>query len=330
MKIKIRHLITAFAAILLCTLVWTAFSPHSSDEVAFKVAKGDNATAIAHRLKEHGIIRSQTMFKLLATLRGTDRRLKAGTYTLGGGHSLYQTLILLEKGNISAVRVTIPEGLSLYKTLQRIERSGLASFAELNAIATDTLAVRQLTGTRARSLEGFLYPETYSFNLDSEPREFLKAMVDEFQARLSEAGVDPAATPGFYNKLVLASIVEKESNFEDERPIVASVMYNRLEAGMRLSSCSTVDYVLERQGVKKPVLSIQDTQIQSPYNTYANFGLPPGPICNPSLSSILAVLNPAQTDFYYFVADRKGRNDFSASAEEHSAKVKRYRRSEWE
>jgi UPF0755 protein len=99
---------------------------------------------------------------------------------------------------------------------------------------------------------------------------------------------------------------------------------------MRLESCPTVDYVLERQGVKKPVLSRDDTQIRSPYNTYRNFGLPPGPICNPSVSALKAAMNPARTDYFYFVADRKGRNDFSATAEEHLRKAAAYKRAEWE
>ena len=157
----------------------------------------------------------------------------------------------------------------------------------------------------------------------------MRQMAEQFFSRLSSAGIDPAHTQNFFQLLIQASIVEKESNYDDERPLVASVIRNRLESGMRLESCPTVDYVLERQGVKKPVLSIQDTQIQSPYNTYQNKGLPPGPICNPSLGSILAALQPARTKYLYFISDRKGRNDFSTTGEEHFAKIRKYKRDEW-
>lgn len=321
-------LVTMFA--LLVILLWNIFAPLNSDQMVIRIKKGDNAAAIGKKLKQNRIIRSASLFKALASLRGTDRLLIAGTYTLGGNNSLYRTLKLLEEGNVSAVKVSIPEGFSLHKTLQRIEKSGLASYEELDALARDSLFVERLTGFHAPSLEGFLYPETYHFDLGSTPADILKQMTSQFFSQVRAAGLEPARIPEFYQLLILASIVEKESTFEDERPLVASVMRNRLEAGMRLASCPTVDYVLERQGVKKPVLSLQDTQIQSPYNTYRNFGLPPSPICNPGVSSLKAALNPAKTDFFYFVADRKGRNDFSATAEEHLRKAASYKRAEWE
>ncbi len=329
-KSLLRWLSLATILALLVILLWSIFAPLNSDQMVIRIKNGDNAASIGRKLKQNRIIRSAGLFKALASLRGTDRLLIAGTYTLGGNNSLYRTLQLLEQGNISAVKVSIPEGLSLHKTLQRVEKSGLASYGELDALARDTLFVERLTGFKAASLEGFLYPETYHFDLSSTPAEILKQMASQFFSQVRAAGLEPARIPDFYELLILASIVEKESTFEDERPLVASVMRNRLEAGMRLASCPTVDYVLERQGVKKPVLALQDTQIQSPYNTYRNFGLPPGPICNPSVSSLKAALNPAKTDFFYFVADRKGRNDFSSSGEEHLRKAASYKRAEWE
>lgn len=320
----------ALILILLLVLVWDLFIPLKSDQIVVRIKSGDNASTIAKQLKDRGIIRSAGLFKLLASTRGTDRRLIAGTYSLGGNYNIFQTLKLLETGNVSAIKITFPEGLSLYKTLSNIERRGLASYDELFALATDSLFVQRLTGFKAPSLEGFLYPETYFFALGDSPADILDDMTQQFFHKVRAAGIDPTKVKDFYGILIRASIVERESNFADERPLVASVIQNRMEAGMRLESCPTVDYVLERQGVKKPVLSIQDTQIQSPYNTYRNFGLPPGPICNPSVSSLEAVLNPAKTDYFFFVADRKGRNDFSATGEEHLRKAAAYKRAEWE
>jgi UPF0755 protein len=237
---------------------------------------------------------------------------------------------MLEEGNVTAVRVTIPEGFSMYQTLHRLERSGLARYEDLYKEATNPDFVYQLTGFKVNSLEGFLYPDTYAFDPDVTVQEILSIMTRNFFSTLKKAGIDPYTIDNFYDKLILASIVEKESNYPEERQLVAGVIYNRLRAGMKLASCPTVNYILEQRGIKKKVLSFEDTKITSPYNTYINYGLPPTPICNPSLSSIMAALNPAQTDYYYFVSDRDGRNDFSRTAEEHLAKAKKYRRKEWE
>ncbi len=329
---KRRALIAAGAAalIVLCYALWAVFAPLRSDQIAFRVSLGDGAGQIARELRDRGIVRSGFWFRLLASARGTDRRLKAGTYSLGGDKSLYQTLLMLERGNTQAIRITFPEGLSLYKTLRRIEDSGLATYAELHAAATDTSLVRQLTGFAVASMEGFLYPETYFFDLGLTPVEILSRMTEQFHQELEQAGIRAQDIPGFYEKLTLAAIVEKESAHPDERGLIAGVMYNRLRKGMRLACCTTVDYVLERRGTKKPVLSLDDTKIASPYNTYLNEGLPPGPICNPSLGSLQAALHPVESDYLYFVADRKGRNDFSRTAQEHMSKSRAYKRAEWE
>ncbi|MCB5224354.1 MAG: endolytic transglycosylase MltG [Candidatus Cloacimonadaceae bacterium] len=333
-KIPLKKILIALPfvviLILITTFIWNMFLPLGSEQIAFSVKKGDNAAAIGKRLKERGVIRNAWLFRVLASTRGTDRRLIAGTYSLGGKHSLFQTLKLLEKGNVSAVKITFPEGLSLHKTLERIDRSGLAGYDELYTLATDSLFVQKLTGFKALSLEGFLYPETYFFDLGENPADILEKMTRQFFKKLNAAGIDATKIHNFYDLLIKASIVEKESMVDDERPLVASVIENRLNAGMRLESCPTVDYIMERQGVKKTVLSIQDTQIQSPYNTYRNHGLPPSPICNPSLNSIQATLQAPKTDFFFFVADRKGHNDFSATGEEHMRKAAAYKRQEWE
>lgn len=310
-------------------LVWSVFLPVKSEQLALHVRAGDNASTIASRLQERGIIRSRTLFLLMSKLRGTDRSLKAGTYSLGGHHNLLKTLGMLEKGSTAAIRVTFPEGLSLYKTLQKLDRSGLASYSDLYSAATDSAFVRQLTGFSVPSLEGFLFPETYYFDLGIAPQDILRQMSTQFFSQLRGAQVAPDSIPDFYHKLTLASIVEQESAHPEERQLIAGVFQNRLDKGMNLQSCATVDYILERQGVGRKVLSFADIRTPSPYNSYQNKGLPPGPICNPSLPAILAALQPARTDYLYFVADRQGRNDFSVTGAEHMRKIKQYHRSEW-
>lgn len=310
-------------------LVWSVIVPVKSEQLALRVKAGDNAATIAEKLRDRGIIRSRGLFLLLSKLRGTDRNLKAGTYSLGGYHNLLKTLRMLEKGSTDAIRITFPEGLSLYKTLQKIDRSGLADYDELSAAATDSVFVRQLTGFSVPSLEGFLFPETYYFDLGITPQDILRLMTTQFFSQLQEAHVTLDTIPDFYQKLTLASIVEQESGHPDERELIAGVFQNRLDKGINLQSCATVDYVLEKQGIGRKVLSFEDIRTPSPYNSYQNKGLPPGPICNPSLPAILAALHPARTDYLYFVADRHGRNDFSVTGAEHMRKIKQYHRSEW-
>ncbi len=325
----ILYMILATTLIGAAILAWQILIPLRSEPLALKVQKGETAAHIAVRLEERGIIRSSTIFRLLAALRGSDRHLIAGTYSLGGKNSLLQALKLLEQGNTSAVRVTFPEGLSLKATLQKLERSGLAPYAVLDSLARSPELVFELTGIRTASLEGFLYPETYAFDIGSTPLELLQMMTTQFKNKLREAGIDYLRSSGFYERLILASIVERESGSPEERKLVAGVLANRLNKGMRLESCATVDYLLEQQGQRKPVLSFEDTRLPSPYNTYIKEGLPPGPICNPSLNSIQAALQPARTDYLFFVADRQGNNSFSVTASEHFQKIRQYRGSDW-
>ncbi|HNQ44195.1 MAG TPA: endolytic transglycosylase MltG, partial [Candidatus Cloacimonadota bacterium] len=187
----------------------------------------------------------------------------------------------------------------------------------LHTAATDTALVRSLTGMKMKSLEGFLYPDTYQFPIDCGADSILGIQTAEFFRKLSRAGINPHAIPDFYQKLILASIVEKEAGNDDERGIIAGVFQNRLKLGMALQSCPTVDYILEQRGIRREVLTTKDTEIPSPYNTYMNPGLPPTPICNPRLESIQAALHPTLHNYLYFFSDRQGNNVFSSSFEEH-------------
>ena len=307
-------------------LAWQVLMPLDSQQIVLRVESGDNARTIAQRLAQNKIIRSRELFLLLAKWRGTDRKLQAGAYSFGGHYNLNQTLRLLEDGNTEAIRITIPPGFSMFQVLRRIERSGLASYDSLYARATDPAFVNQLTGFALPSLEGWLFPDTYSYDIATPVDTLLALPVRNFLRKAKVAGLDPQATPDFQSKLTLASIVEKESAHPDERVIIAGVYLNRLRKGMRLESCPTVDYILERRGISRTVLLNSDLAIENPYNTYRNDGLPPGPICNPSLESLQAVINPQPNNFLFFVSNRKGRNDFSATYQEHLSKKRKYER----
>ncbi len=308
---------------LILLLLLAIFLPIASDEKIVNIRPGDNARVIAAKLDDSGIIKSETMFVALTKLRRADRNLQIGSYIFGGRANLWQTVSRLLEGKSEAITITFPEGLSLYKTLKKIDRSSLMPFDSLSYAATDSSLIRRLTGFKVPSLEGFLYPETYRFSIALSADSILATQTEEFFKRLQQEGIDPNTIPDFYEKLILASIVEKEAGPASEREIIAGVFINRLNRGMRLQSCPTVDYILEPKGIKREVLSYAETQIPSPYNTYMNAGLPPTPIANPSVASIKAVLNPARHNYLYFFADRQGRNIFSGSYAEHLRKQQR-------
>ncbi len=304
---------------------WALYMPQNPEEIIIRVAPGDNAQAIAAKLYSSGIIRNPLLFRLMVKLTRSDRNLKAGTYVFGGRINLIDAIYRLRSGKSTSVQVTLPEGLSLYRTLKRIERSNIHDFDTLYKTATDTALVRRLTGFAKPSLEGFLYPETYRFDISSSPDSTMAMMTNHFFRKLREAEIEITDKDEFYRILILASIIEKEAVHADEMPLISSVYWNRLKRGMRLESCPTVDYILERRGIRKARLSHTDTEIMSPYNTYINAGLPPTPICNPTVNAIRVALNPAKSNYFFFFADNNGRNVFSASYDEHVRKQRHYR-----
>ena len=325
MKIK-KTILTGLAilvGLLILYLAYMVFVPLHSEERIVRIKPGDNARIIGNKLSEAGIIRSKTIFILLTKFRKADRDLKPGSYIFGGNTYLWQTVSRLSKGYSANITITFPEGLSLHQTLQKIDTSGLATYEELANSATNPSLVKNITGFEAMTLEGFLYPETYRFPIEISADSLLAIPAAEFFRRLRKEGIDPVAIPNFYAKLILASIVEKEAGTESEKDIIAGLFMNRMARGMALQSCATVNYLLDLKGIKRSVLTYADTQINSPYNTYLHQGLPPTPICNPSISTIKAVLNPKPSSYLYFFSDRQGRNVFSRTYEEHLAKQRK-------
>lgn len=325
-KIKLSLAIIILIIIGMIVMAALILSPVKIDNRILIIKSGDNATSIAGRLHELGLIRSPFLFVELVKLSRADRYLKKGTYVFGGKVSLWDTIRILREGKSAMIDITIPEGLSLYRTLKRIDSSGLADFDELYAAATDAAFIQQLTGYQVSSLEGFLYPETYRFDIGLGARDILAMQVQLFWGRLQSAGITIQDSTAFYQNMILASIVEKEAVYSDEKPVIAGVFINRIKLGMKLESCPTVDYILEKKGIRRAVLTYADTEISSPYNTYLNIALPPTPICTPTVSSLLAVQNAERHRYLYFFADKKGRNIFSSTYEEHLQKQRQYRR----
>ncbi len=303
-------------------IAYTIFMPLNTNEVIIRIQQGETTKTIAQELKTSNVIRSAFWFNILARISKSDRHLKAGRYVFGGNVSIMQTIIKIREGNSTLLHLTIPEGFSLYSTMKAMEKSGIGNYDELMAVATDPIVVKRLTGHNWKTLEGFLYPETYAFDIDLTPEQIFTIMTKEFFARLAKANITITDEKQFYQDLIMASIVEQEAVKEAEKPIIAGVYLNRLKKKMKLESCPTVDYSLERQGIHRKRLTYDDLKTDSEYNTYQISGLPPTPICNPSVSSLQAVYQPQDTEYLYFFADFEGNNIFSKTYAEHMSKQK--------
>jgi len=321
-------LLAAIVVVMIAISTWNVLGPVTVPETIISITKGDSADTIAAKLYKDDIIKSPFWFKVFSRLTHSDRYLKPGRFVFGGDTDLLSTLRKIKDGKSLKLTVTIPEGYSQYKTLKRLERSGIASYQEFVALCSNPVFVQKLTGKPGKSLEGFLYPETYQFDSYVKPDSVLAVMVGEFFKKTAALPLPAVQTPEFYQILTLASIVEKEAVMPDEKPTIASVYWNRLRLPKKLESCPTVDYLLEQRDIHRDYLLYSDLTIQSPYNTYIVEGLPPTPICSPTVSTIKATMNPAKTNYLFFFADRKGRNIFSASYEEHLQKQRQFHKME--
>ena len=290
------------------------------------VQPGMTAGSIGEMLEQRGVIGSKQKFWLIAKLGGEERKFKAGTYRMYVNMPIREALDVLVGGEVSLLRFTIPEGFTVREIAARLEREGIVSSKDFLAKAKAFAPYRYMTASRQtlyRS-EGFLFPDTYEVEPGTSAEAILQMMVRNFDDKLTDEMREQAEKRNLtiYELVTLASLVEKEARFEEDRPIIAQVFYKRLEINMPLQSDTTIQYLLD---APKEDVTYADTEIDSPYNTYQNYGLPPGPIANPGLASIEAVLEPADTDYLYFVADRAGHNHYSKDYETHMEIVNRVR-----
>jgi UPF0755 protein len=289
---------------------------------------GTSFAALTDSLAAHGIIGDRRWFTLLARVRRVDRSVQAGVYEFAPGRSANEVLDILAKGKAAAQRFTVPEGLTLDEVaVLAQERLGIPADSMV-AAARDSAAARELLGVPARSLEGFLRPETYTLPVGINARELVRVMAAGFEkewkpewtARLDTLKLSRLELVTF------ASIVEGEARVDDERETIAGVYHNRLRIGMALQADPTVQYAIAlKTGKRKPRLFERDYQFPSPYNTYLNPGLPPGPVNSPSRRSIEASLYPASVPYLYFVAGTEGRHVFSRTYGEHLRAIAKVR-----
>lgn len=290
------------------------------------VREGENLRQVTERLAARGILRFPRLFLLLARIRGGDHAMQAGEYTLDASMTPSQILRALLEGRVNLYRVTVPEGTSVKQIAMLLEAQGLAEASEVLRLSWDAEFAKE-AGIEAPSLEGYLFPDTYIFPRGLSVRSLLKTMVRRFWATYdADLRARQDASGWNLNDVVtLASIIEAETARPEERPLVASVLINRLRRGIPLQSDPTVIYGLEKFDGN---LRREDLGADHPYNTYVHKGLPPGPICNPGLESLKAALYPAETDYLYFVSKNDGTHLFSTSLGEHNRAVRRYQKGE--
>ncbi len=287
------------------------------------IRKGASMTVAAGELARAGVVRSELAFVLYANLTGRAKRLKPGDYGFKGGEAMPAVLAHLVNGDFMVVTVTVPEGMTVHQIGARLEEAGLVCENDFDAAARSGSMVAAL-GLGPLGSEGFLFPATYRFSPLVKTDQILATMLERFFAVLT-----PAVEQRLFDlnltareMVTMASIIEKEAHAPQERPIIASVFYNRLKLGMPLQSDPTAEY--NQQGDSERAATAVRTP--SAFNTYEIAGLPPGPIANPGLPSIRAALYPAHTDYLYFVARNDGTHIFSRSFAEHQraiAEVKR-------
>jgi UPF0755 protein len=296
-------------------------------EVSIFIPEGSTTAEIAHILKEDDVIASETSFVSAVRERGVDSRFQPGKYTMRVGMSDNTAIdTLLADLNASANKLTIPEGLTLEATAARVEEVCGIPAAEFikEAHSADKYAADYpfLQDVYNNSMEGFLYPKTYTIPPASDASFVIRVLLDQFVIETSNLDMSYAASKNLtlYDVVSMASMIEKETAAPEERPLISSVLYNRLHEGMHLQICSTVVYAIGLENYDGHPLLESDLAIESPYNTYLNAGLPAGPICSPRLESIEAAAHPSETDYlYYVLTSEEGTHTFCATYEEFEA-----------
>jgi UPF0755 protein len=323
MNARLTVILLVIAFLLMFTLTFTYLfmtTPITPGKpIQVDIVPGRSAWEISKTLEKYGVITDASMFMTLSIIMGKATHLQAGAYVFEGNHFPLEVINILFKGKTLRYRITIPEGANIYQIGEIIASTGLLTKQQFiqSTINNEIMAFLKID---APSMEGYLYPDTYFLTFHMTPLEIMAKMLDRFN-RIYTAEMEQRAKKLGLSKLevvTLASIIEKEAVVPTEKPMISSVFHNRMACGMRLQSDPTAIYGIEGfKGKIGPDELLRD----SPYNTYRHRGLPPGPICNPSVQSIIAALWPAKTNYLYFVSRGDGTHSFSSSLTEHNRAI---------
>jgi UPF0755 protein len=304
--------------------------PIQQKAVDFVIQENQSIREVASELQNKGIIRNATAFILYLRALKLDTDIKAGDYHLEPVQSIQQLINALQKGQEKLIKYTIPEDYRIQKIAQKLAKEGLVNetrFLDLASKKGGSFPFIYADQIKDGNLEGFLFPNTYLISQPTEEK-IIEQMLGEFEKEVTATVLQNISKTKLTLRqiITLASVIEKEAQVKAEQPIIASVFYNRMAIDMPLQSCATVEFALYQKGIFKDsyVLSLEELKTDSPYNTYMFPGLPPGPICNPGIDAILAAINPAKTDYYYFAAKGDGSHAFGRTLEEHNNNVEKY------
>lgn len=334
-KIRIVPLILCLILVFGALWMYTIFSEYQNDtdregtEVTVEIEKGDGIRNIADKLKEKGLIHHKLAFYLKVKTMNVTGQLKYGTFTLNTGSSMGTMIEDLINGGAKKAGswFTMPEGFTIEKTTAKLEEEGVCSSQDfLEAVKKDYdywfLESIPENAEVTYRLQGFLFPDTYEVGEDMTAEDIVRTMLDQFGAQYTKEMDAQAVKMGktTYEIVTEASIIERETDQDNEREIIAGVIENRLKAGMPLQMCPTVLYPLTEGMYNVTTVTYEDTKLNSPYNTYQNKGLPPGPIASPGLPCLKAALNPASHNYFFYHTDEEkndGSHIFTETYEEH-------------
>ena len=315
-------LLTALAAGGAAWLVLTPYGPEA--ETFVTVAPGSSVLRIGRQLEAAGVVRSRYAFDLLRWFRHT--KLQAGTYRFDQPASVTEVYDRIARGDVYTIALTVPEGANIFEIAARVEQAGLGTRQSFLAAAEETSLVADLD-PKAPSLEGYLFPDTYRFPPTATASQMAAAMVKKFRAVAAQLGLKE----NVHQVVTIASLVERETAVDADRPLVASVFANRLAKNMPLRTDPSIIYGLELTGRWRGTIYESDLTRDTAYNTYLHAGLPPGPVANPGLPSLRAAIDPPKTNYLYFVAagtDAQGHSLFAETLDEHNRNVAAYRKAE--
>lgn len=324
-KIVLLSIAGLAAACLIGVFGWFAYNLRpvnsaATESVNFTLPQGQKVTVIADRLEDQGLIRSSSAFLAYITLRGARSQLQAGSYTLSPSLSVKDITAIISQGRIKTNLLVVPEGTSVSQIIELAAEKGIKPEDMRAALGArhdhEFLAAKP----KNTGLEGYLFPDSYNVDDKTTAADLVASMLDNFESKVPGKFTTALKKQGLslHEGLTLASIVEKEVNTAADRPLVAQVFLKRLGMGMKLETDPTVDYAAKQLGVPF------NLSLDSPYNTYRFEGLPPGPISNPGLSSLEAVINPAKTDYLYFVTGKDQVTRFAADFSGHQRNIARH------
>lgn len=308
----------------------------------FAVKKGQVVDSVSRALKREGLIRSDFFFRLYAYRSGSEKKLQAGVYELSASMTGKEIMAKLTSGQVidEEIDVTVIEGWTRRDLAKKVKEWGLGEESDLYFLAGEPMKECRKDSSElkdysarfdflkdkpvCRGLEGYLFPDTYRLYKNASAGDLVLKMLENFDRKLTPDLREKIKAQGktIYEVVTMASIVEKEVRSEEDMRIVAGIFWDRIKSGQGLESCASLAYIL---GVNKPIYSLEDTQIDSPYNTYRNNGLPPGPISSPGIQAIKATIDPVYTDYNFFLSrPDTGETVFSKTYQEHLANKDKY------